>query len=48
MSEELQALCFYAGANSVFIGDTLLTEDNPSVNTDALLFAKLGIQTELV
>lgn len=48
MSEELQALCFYAGANSVFIGDTLLTENNPSVNADTLLFEKLGIQAELV
>ena len=46
MSDELQALCFFAGANSVFIGDKLLTEDNPSCTKDVLLFEKLGLQTE--
>jgi biotin synthase len=45
MSDELQALCFYAGANSVFLGDKLLTEANPKRNKDALLFAKLGLET---
>lgn len=46
MSDELQALCFYAGANSVFIGDKLLTEDNPQLVKDRELFSKLGL-TEL-
>lgn len=44
MSEETQALCFFAGANSVFVGDTLLTADNPEHSEDAKLFTKLGIQ----
>ena len=43
MSEELQALCFLAGANSIFYGDTLLTTPNPDENTDMDLFNKLGI-----
>jgi biotin synthase len=43
MSDELQALCFFAGANSVFIGDKLLTEENPQRTKDKLLFEKLGI-----
>ena len=43
MSEELQALCFFAGANSVFIGDKLLTEENPQRDKDSQLFAKLGL-----
>ena len=47
MSDELQALCFFAGANSVFIGDKLLTEDNPTRGNDAILFEKLGLQTEM-
>lgn len=42
MSDELQALCFYAGANSVFVGDKLLTEDNPQREKDNRLFEKLG------
>ena len=44
MSDEMQALCFFAGANSVFIGDTLLTAGNPEIDADAALFAKLGIE----
>lgn len=44
MSEELQALCFLAGANSIFIGDRLLTTKNPEADRDARLFAKLGIR----
>lgn len=44
MSEELQALCFFAGANSVFLGDKLLTEENPQQEKDAQLFAKLGLK----
>ena len=43
MSEELQALCFVAGANSIFYGDTLLTTPNPEQNVDSELFHKLGI-----
>ena len=43
MSEELQALCFLAGANSIFYGDTLLTTPNPDENLDQDLFLKLGI-----
>jgi biotin synthase len=47
MSDELQALCFFAGANSVFIGDKLLTEENPQRVKDKALFNKLGL-TEMV
>ncbi len=43
MSDELQALCFVAGANSIFYGDTLLTTPNPEQNEDQALFARLGI-----
>ncbi|MGQ0579345.1 MAG: biotin synthase BioB [Betaproteobacteria bacterium] len=43
MSEELQALCFLAGANSIFYGDKLLTTGNPDVEADRALFAKLGL-----
>jgi biotin synthase len=43
MSEELQALCFLAGANSIFYGDTLLTTPNPDEDVDQDLFHKLGI-----
>ena len=43
MSDETQALCFLAGANSIFIGDTLLTTDNPGEDHDSQLFRKLGI-----
>ena len=44
MSDELQALCFFAGANSVFIGDKLLTEENPQREKDKVLFEKLGLR----
>ncbi|MFN3622570.1 MAG: biotin synthase BioB [Hyphomicrobium sp.] len=44
MSEETQALCFFAGANSIFVGDTLLTADNPGEDSDAVLFGKLGLR----
>lgn len=47
MSDELQALCYFAGANSVFIGDKLLTEENPQRAKDKILFNKLGL-TEMV
>ncbi len=46
MSDETQALCFMAGANSIFVGETLLTTDNPSETEDRALFARLGIQPE--
>ena len=45
MSDETQALCFFAGANSIFAGDTLLTTDNPGEDADARLFVKLGLTT---
>jgi biotin synthase len=45
MSDETQALCFFAGANSIFYGDKLLTTDNPESNHDQKLFNKLGINT---
>ena len=43
MSESIQALCFIAGANSIFYGEKLLTTGNPEVEADKNLFAKLGI-----
>ena len=43
MSDELQALCFLAGANSIFYGDRLLTTGNPDVERDRRLFARLGL-----
>lgn len=44
MSDEMQALCFAAGANSMFYGDRLLTTDNPETDRDEQLFAKLGLK----
>jgi biotin synthase len=44
MSDELQALCFLAGANSLFYGDHLLTTGNPDVDHDDQLFARLGLK----
>ena len=44
MSDEMQALCFFAGANSIFMGDTLLTAANPGDDHDMRLLAKLGMQ----
>ncbi|GIX17101.1 MAG: biotin synthase [Rhodothalassiaceae bacterium] len=43
MSDELQALCFLAGANSIFVGERLLTTPNPGRSRDEALFAKLGL-----
>ena len=43
MSDEMQALCFFAGANSIFVGDTLLTAENPGEDKDSKLFSKLGL-----
>jgi biotin synthase len=45
MSREAQALCFLAGANSIFVGDRLLTTSNPGRDSDAELFADLGLRT---
>jgi biotin synthase len=44
MTEEGQAMCFLAGANSIFVGESLLTTPNPTPGSDAALFAKLDIQ----
>jgi biotin synthase len=44
MDEGIQALCFIAGANSIFYGEKLLTTGNPEAETDQKLFAKLGIK----
>ena len=44
MSEAMQALCFLAGANSIFYGEKLLTTGNPDTANDDALFAKLGLQ----
>jgi biotin synthase len=44
MSDEMQALCFFAGANSIFVGDTLLTADNPGEDHDGALFRRLGLR----
>jgi len=45
MSEEVQALCFLAGANSIFYGDKLLTTGNPEAEQDKIMFRKLGLQS---
>jgi biotin synthase len=47
MTDELQALCFLAGANSIFIGDVLLTTKNPQTTRDAELLQRLGISSRL-
>lgn len=44
MSDEMQAMCFFAGANSIFYGDKLLTTENCETNDDLALFARLGIK----
>jgi biotin synthase len=44
MTDETQALCFFAGANSIFVGDTLLTAGNPESAADRKLFDRLGLQ----
>ena len=44
MTDEMQALCLFAGANSIFVGDTLLTAGNPGEDHDAALFRRLGIE----
>ena len=47
MTDELQALCFLAGANSIFIGDVLLTTKNPQATRDADLLDRLGMTSRL-
>lgn len=46
MSEETQALCFFAGANSIFYGEKLLTADNPASKQDLALIAKLNLKPQ--
>ena len=46
MNEQMQAMCFFAGANSIFYGERLLTTDNPAAEKDRALFVKLGIRPE--
>ena len=48
MNEQMQAMCFLAGANSIFFGCKLLTAGNPETNKDVMLFNKLGINTETI
>ena len=45
-SDELQALCFFAGANSIFYGEKLLTTGNPDTAADRRLFDRLGLAPE--
>jgi biotin synthase len=46
MTDEMQALCFFAGANSIFYGEHLLTTDNPETDSDRQLFERLGLSME--
>jgi biotin synthase len=46
MSREGQAMCFFAGANSIFAGDKLLTTPNPNVDDDMKMFELLGLQAQ--
>ena len=46
MSDEMQSLCFLAGANSIFYGDQLLTTENPKESSDHRLFERLGLHPE--
>jgi len=46
MTREGQAMCFFAGANSIFAGDKLLTTPNPDVNADMEMFKLLGLQPQ--
>jgi biotin synthase len=46
MSREGQAMCFFAGANSIFAGDKLLTTPNPDVNEDMKMFELLGLKPQ--
>ncbi|MES9969431.1 MAG: biotin synthase BioB [Candidatus Thiodiazotropha sp.] len=46
MNDQMQALCFFAGANSIFYGERLLTTDNPEADRDMRLLERLGMKTE--
>ena len=46
LSKEGQALCFFAGSNSIFYGDKLLTADNPAADTDVALLRELGLHID--
>jgi biotin synthase len=46
MSEQMHALAYFAGANSIFYGEKLLTTPNPQANSDMALFSRLGITPE--
>jgi biotin synthase len=46
MTDEMQALCFLAGANSIFAGECLLTTANPGEDRDNALFARLGVTND--
>ena len=46
MNEQMHALAYFAGANSIFYGEKLLTTPNPQANTDMALFQRLGIAPE--
>ena len=46
LGDGIQALCFFAGANSVFYGDKLLTTGNPEVAADRALFRRLGLSAQ--
>jgi biotin synthase len=46
MNEQMQSLCFLAGANSIFYGEKLLTTANPGADADMALFQRLGIRPE--
>jgi biotin synthase len=48
MSDELQALCFMSGANSIFYGEKLLTADNPIPEQDNQLFERLGLEKLII
>ncbi len=47
MTDEMQALCYFAGANSIFYGEKLLTTDNPETGDDLQLLGRLGMQPEI-
>lgn len=47
MSDELQAMCFFAGVNSIFLGEKLLTKENPMPSTDEYLLEKLGLKPSM-
>jgi biotin synthase len=46
MNEQMQSMCFFAGANSIFYGDKLLTTENPEADADMNLLKKLGMNPE--